>query len=46
MFKRTLGLSPRDHMNRIRRSRHGNLMAFDEHEQQRLLAAEMEKAPA
>ena len=46
MFKRTLGLSPRDHMNRIRRSRHGNLMAFDEHEQQRLLATEMEKAPA
>lgn len=46
MFKRTLGLSPRDHMNRIRRSRHGNLMAFDEHEQQRLLADETEKAPA
>lgn len=30
MFKRTLGLSPRDHVNRVRQSRHGGLLGFDE----------------
>lgn len=45
MFKRTLGLSPRDHMNKIRRSRHGNLLQLDEREQQEALAQETEKAP-
>ncbi|NWJ27162.1 AraC family transcriptional regulator [Rhizobium sp. RM] len=45
MFKRTLGLSPRDHMNKIRRSRHGNLLQLDEREQQEALAQQTEKAP-
>ncbi len=34
MFKRTLGLSPRDHLNRVRQSRHGGLMQLDEPEQE------------
>lgn len=33
MFKRTLGLSPRDHMRRVEKSRHGGLMRLDEPEQ-------------
>ncbi|MDS7594860.1 AraC family transcriptional regulator [Agrobacterium tumefaciens] len=45
MFKRTLGLSPRDHMNKIRRSRHGNLLQLDEGEQEEALALQNEKAP-
>ncbi len=40
MFKRTLGLSPRDHMRKLRRSQHGNLLGFDEHEQEELLSAQ------
>lgn len=42
MFKRTLGLSPRDHLRKVRRSQHGNLMGFDEHEQELLLSADAE----
>lgn len=42
MFKRTLGLSPRDHLRKVRRSQHGNLMGFDEHEQELLLSADVE----
>lgn len=37
MFKRTLGLSPRDHMTKVRQSRHGGLMSLDEPEQAELL---------
>lgn len=33
MFKQILGLSPRDHMRRVERSRHGGLMRLDEAEQ-------------
>ena len=36
MFSRTLGISPRDHVNRVRQNRHGGLMGFDEPEQDRL----------
>ena len=39
MFKRTLGLSPRDHLNRVRQSRHGGLLQLDEPQQQERLAA-------
>ncbi|QCJ00785.1 helix-turn-helix domain-containing protein [Agrobacterium larrymoorei] len=42
MFKRTLGLSPRDHLRKVRRSQHGNLMGFDEHEQELLLSSDAE----
>ena len=38
MFKRTLGLSPREHMRRIEKSRHGGLMRLDEPEQAEHLA--------
>ncbi|MBK5568982.1 AraC family transcriptional regulator [Ensifer sp. SSB1] len=38
MFKRTLGLSPRDHMKRVRQSRDGELMHLDEPEQALALA--------
>ncbi|GGB04088.1 AraC family transcriptional regulator [Brucella endophytica] len=41
MFKRTLGLSPRDHLRKVRRSQHGNLLRFDEHEQELLLSGEV-----
>lgn len=34
MFRRTLGLSPRDHVRRVRQSRHGGLMRFDEADQE------------
>ena len=39
MFRRTLGLSPRDHVQRVERSRHGGLMKLDEPEQAARLAA-------
>ncbi|MBZ7926293.1 AraC family transcriptional regulator [Ensifer adhaerens] len=38
MFKRTLGISPRDHMKRVRQSRDGELMHLDEPEQALALA--------
>ncbi|RDL46517.1 HTH-type transcriptional activator RhaS [Ensifer sp. M14] len=38
MFKRTLGLSPRGHMNRVHQSRHGDLLQLDEPEQEIRLA--------
>lgn len=38
MFKRTLGLSPRDHLNKVHQSRHGDLMQLDEPEQEIRLA--------
>ncbi|HEV7310002.1 helix-turn-helix transcriptional regulator [Ensifer sp.] len=38
MFKRTLGLSPRDHLNKVRQSRDGGLMQLDEPEQALALA--------
>ncbi|MDQ0455874.1 helix-turn-helix domain-containing protein [Rhizobium paknamense] len=37
MFKRVLGLSPRAHMNKVRQSRHGGLLGFDEADQRRHL---------
>ena len=40
MFRRTTGMSPRDHVNRVKRNRDGGLLAFDEPEQQRLMNAE------
>jgi AraC-like DNA-binding protein len=40
MFRRTTGLSPRDHVNRVKRNRNGGLLRFDEAEQQRLMNAE------
>ncbi|KOF14057.1 AraC family transcriptional regulator [Ensifer adhaerens] len=39
MFKRTLGLSPRGHMNKVHQSRHGDLLQLDEPEQEIRLAA-------
>ena len=39
MFKRTIGISPREHIARVRQSRHGGLMKLDEAEQQVHLAA-------
>jgi AraC-like DNA-binding protein len=38
MFKRILGLSPREHMRRIEKSRHGGYMRLDEPEQEERLA--------
>ncbi|CAD7055122.1 AraC family transcriptional regulator [Pseudorhizobium endolithicum] len=38
MFKRMLGISPRGHLHRVRVSRHGGLLGFDEPEQQQKLA--------
>lgn len=40
MFKRTTGLSPRDHVSRVKRNRDGGLLRFDEPEQHRLLNEE------
>jgi AraC-like DNA-binding protein len=37
MFSRTTGISPRGHVNRVKRNRNGGLLAFDEPEQQRLM---------
>ncbi|KKX33173.1 AraC family transcriptional regulator [Rhizobium sp. LC145] len=34
MFKRNLGLSPRAHVNKVRQSRHGGLLGFDEPDQE------------
>lgn len=34
MFKQVVGLSPRDHMRRVEKSRHGGLMRLDEPEQE------------
>lgn len=45
MFKRTLGLSPRDHMNKVRQSRHGGLMQLDEVEQAEALHRSGAKTP-
>ncbi|MCC8932002.1 AraC family transcriptional regulator [Rhizobium sp. 'Codium 1'] len=39
MFKRTIGISPREHIAKVRQSRHGGLMKLDEAEQQVHLAA-------
>lgn len=38
MFKRMLGLSPRDHVLKVEKSRHGGLMQFDEPDQAARLA--------
>lgn len=40
MFRRTTGISPREHVNRVKRNRNGGLMGLDEPEQQRLMNAE------
>lgn len=45
MFRRTLGLSPRDHVNKVRQSRHGGLMRFDEPEQEMRLSGEFRDDP-
>lgn len=37
MFRRTLGLSPRDHIARVEKSRNGGLMSLDEPEQEAVL---------
>lgn len=40
MFRRTTGLSPRDHVKRVKRNRNGGLLRFDEAEQERLMNVE------
>jgi AraC-like DNA-binding protein len=42
MFKRMLSISPRSHVSRVRESRHGGLLGFDEPDQQRKLSATVE----
>jgi AraC-like DNA-binding protein len=39
MFKRMMGISPREHVNCIRKSRHGGLLGMDEADQERRLRA-------
>ncbi len=45
MFKRMIGLSPRDHVRKVERNRHGGLMRLDEPEQE-AAQAEMARAAA
>lgn len=39
VFKRVVGLSPRDHLRKVERSRHGGFMALDEADQMARLSS-------